>query len=100
LESWPPCVSTSRIKKPFFQQRIQYLLVSLKKYWLKREVRSNASWERFLTTYDTTRSFSVDLRSKGVDLPLSIKGNARRKAKIRILCGSIELFMGNTLVHR
>jgi len=52
-------------------------LKRVREYWLKREVRSDASWERFLKTYDTTRSFSVDPRSKGVELPLSIKDNAR-----------------------
>ena len=51
-------------------------LQRIKEYWVKREVRSDASWEGFLKTYDTTRSFSVDLRSKGVELPLSIKDNA------------------------
>ena len=65
-------------------------LERIKEYWLKREVRSNASWERFLKTYDTTRSFSVDPRSKGVELPLSIKANARENILLLFRTGELR----------
>ena len=40
-------------------------------------MRNEASWAAFLKTYDTTRSFSVDARSKGVELPFSVKAGAK-----------------------
>lgn len=52
-------------------------LERIKRYWLNREVRSDASWTQFLKTYDTSRSFSIDPRSNGVELPLSIRGDGR-----------------------
>jgi hypothetical protein len=64
-------------------------LERVKEYWLKREVRSDASWELFLKTYDTTRSFSVDPGGKGVELPLSIKGNARESIMFLLRTGEL-----------
>ncbi len=61
----------------------------IKEYWLKREVRSDASWERFLKTYDATRSFSVDPRGKGVELPLSLKDKARESIMLLFHTGKL-----------
>lgn len=47
----------------------------IRDFWLKREVRSDASWAQVLKTYDTSRIYSVDTR-KGVELPVSIKRTA------------------------
>ena len=52
-------------------------LEQLREHWLKREVRSDASWKELLRTFDTQRIFSVDPRSKAVELPLSIRANSR-----------------------
>ena len=62
----------------------------IKDHWLKREVRSEASWAAFLKTYDTTRSFSLDARSKGVELPLSVKAGA--KESIMLLMQTAKKF--------
>jgi hypothetical protein len=44
----------------------------LKAYVLKEELRRDDAWKVFLRTFDTTRQFTVDPRSKGVELPLAL----------------------------
>jgi hypothetical protein len=61
-------------------------------------VRSDASWELFLKTYDTTRSFSVDPRSKGVELPLSIEANARENILLLFSTGEMRKAAPGALV--
>jgi len=53
-------------------------------------MRSDTSWERFLKTFDTTRSFSVDPRSKGVELPLSIKADAHENIMLLFRTGELR----------
>jgi hypothetical protein len=64
-------------------------LKRIKDFWLKREVRSDASWEELVKTYDTTRVFSVDASSKGVELPLSIKSNASESVLLLLFAGKL-----------
>ena len=64
-------------------------LKQVKEYWLKHELRSEKSWEIFLRTYDITRSFSVDTRSKRVELPLSIKSNTRESIILMFRAGEL-----------
>ncbi len=64
-------------------------LERIKQYWLNREVRSDASWEQFLKTYDTTRSFSIDPRSNGVELPLSIKRRSGENMMLLLRTGDL-----------
>src|SRR5439155_4623860 len=59
-------------------------LDQIKQYWLKQEMRSDASWERFLKTFDTTRQYSVDRRSKGVDLPALVKADQREEVMLLV----------------
>ena len=65
-------------------------LKRIKDYWLKREVRSDASWEELLKTYDTTRIFSVAATSKGVELPLSIKSDASESVLLLMAAGKLK----------
>jgi hypothetical protein len=65
-------------------------LKRIKDYWLKREVRSDASWEELLKTYDTTRVFRVDATSKGVELPLSIKSDASESVLLLMAAGKLK----------
>jgi photosystem II stability/assembly factor-like uncharacterized protein len=62
----------------------------IKDYWLKRELRDDASWERFLATFDTTRSFAVDPQGKGWDLPLPIRGDARESVVLLLGVGDVR----------
>ncbi|MGF6986572.1 photosystem II stability/assembly factor-like uncharacterized protein [Paraburkholderia atlantica] len=62
----------------------------LKQYWLKREMRSDESWERFLKTYDVSRQFIVNPRSKGVDLPVSIKANDHEDIVLLVRSGDLK----------
>ncbi len=62
----------------------------IKGYWLKREVRSDASWDLFLKAYDTTRSFSVDAGSRGVELPLTIESKGRENIVILFQTGDLK----------
>ena len=59
-------------------------LARLKEYWLKTEMRDDRWWERFLKTFDVSRQFSVDPKSKGVGLPVSIKAGARENVVLLI----------------
>ena len=65
-------------------------LARLKQYWLKNEMRSDASWERFLKTFDVSRQFSVDPLSKGVELPLSIRAGTREVIMLLIRSGELK----------
>jgi hypothetical protein len=69
----------------------------IKGYWLKREVRSDASWDLFLKTYDTTRSFSVDARSRGVELPLTIESKGRENIVILFQTGDLKKAAASSL---
>ena len=69
-------------------------LKRIKDFWLKREVRSDASWEQFLKTYDTTRVFSVDATSKGVELPLSVKSKASESVLLLMSAGKLASAAG------
>jgi hypothetical protein len=57
-------------------------------------VRSEASWEQLLKTYDTTRIFSVDATSKGVELPLSIKSDASESVLLLVAAGKLKAGAG------
>jgi hypothetical protein len=57
-------------------------LARLKEFWLKRELRDEDSWERFLKIYDTVRNFIVDPRARGVDLPVAIEDKGRESVVI------------------
>lgn len=65
-------------------------LALVKAYWLQREMRSDATWERFLKTFDTSRTFSVDPRGKGVELPVTIKAGGREDIMLLIRSGELK----------
>jgi hypothetical protein len=65
-------------------------LAELKQYWLKKEMRSEASWERFLKTFDVSRQFNVDSRSNVADVPVSIKAGAREDIMLLIRSGQLK----------
>jgi hypothetical protein len=65
-------------------------LAQIKEHWLTKEMRSEASWARFLETFDLTQQFSVAAGSKGVELPVSIKAGAREDVMLLIRSGKIE----------
>lgn len=71
-------------------------LATLKDYVLKQELRRDDAWKDFLKVYDTTRQFSIDARSRGVELPLALKAGAQehivllvRTAKLRAMRGAV-----------
>lgn len=68
-----------------------------KEFWLKREVRSDSSWEQVLKTYDTTRIYSVDTRSKGVELPLPIKSTAGESIMLLFRVGELKKVLPGAL---
>ena len=53
-------------------------------------MRSDAAWARFLKTFDVSRTFSVDPRSKGVELPVSIKAGGRENLLLLIRSGELK----------
>jgi hypothetical protein len=65
-------------------------LAQLKQYWLKNEMRNDASWESLLKTFDVSQQFSVDPRSKGADLPVSIKAGAREDFMLLVRSGKLK----------
>lgn len=65
-------------------------LKRIKDWWLKHEVRSDASWEQLLKTYDTTRVYRVEATSKGVELPLSIKSGASESVLLLMYAGAVK----------
>jgi hypothetical protein len=65
-------------------------LKRVRDYWLKREMRSAASWELLLKTYDTTRVFAVAAGSKGVELPLAIKPGASESVLLLLSAGKLK----------
>jgi hypothetical protein len=68
----------SRLPKGLSAKRLSAAdLQRIKSYWLERELRSETSWREFQKIYDANRIFSVDSRSKGVELPVSITPGTR-----------------------
>jgi hypothetical protein len=54
-------------------------LERLKEHFLKTELQRDDAWKNFLKVFDTTRQFTVDPRSKGVDLPLALKSGSQEQ---------------------
>jgi hypothetical protein len=52
-------------------------LERIKKHWLERELRDDASWREFQKTYDLNRIFTIDTHTNGVELPVAIKAGSR-----------------------
>jgi hypothetical protein len=65
-------------------------LERLKQHWLQKEMRTEASWARFLESFDVKRQFSVDPRSKGIELPVSIEAGAREDVMLLIRSGELK----------
>jgi hypothetical protein len=65
-------------------------LEKISQYWLKRELRSDVSLNRFLKTYDTARSFNVAPGSKTVELPFSLKGDKRESIILLFQTGGLK----------
>jgi len=61
-----------------------------KELWLRREMGGEASWKKLLETYDTTRAYAVDPKSRGVDLPVSIRGRAGESILLLFRVGRLQ----------
>jgi hypothetical protein len=65
-------------------------LRQIREHWLRRELRSEASWKAFVKTFDTQRIYSIDPRSKGLELPLSIRANAHENIMLLFRTGKLS----------
>jgi len=65
-------------------------LKKIKQFWLEIEMRNESSWERFQATFDVSRQFSVDPRSKEVELPISVKANGREDFMLLVRSGALR----------
>jgi hypothetical protein len=64
-------------------------LERLKRYWLRTEMRSEASWAALVETFDLTQAYAVDPRSKGVDVPVPIRAGGREDILLIVRTGRI-----------
>jgi hypothetical protein len=64
-------------------------LARVKAYWQKNEMRTDASWERFLKTFDVTRQFSVSGRVP-VEVPLGIKAAGPEDVMFLLRTGALK----------
>jgi len=72
-------------------------LERLKAFVLKQEMRREDAWQAFLKLFDTTRQFSVDARSKGVELPLSLKADGHEQIALLARTGRLPPARGAAL---
>ena len=72
-------------------------LERLKAFVLKQEMRREDAWQAFLKLFDTTRQFSVDARSKGVELPLSLKVGGHEQIALLARTGKLPPARGAAL---
>jgi len=64
-------------------------LERIKQFWLKTEMRDEASWARLLETFDFGIQYSIDARSEGVELPVPIKAGAREQVLLLVRSGEL-----------
>ena len=62
----------------------------MKESWLRRELRSEESWQRVLDLVDVARLYTVDSRSRGVELPMAIRAGARETAMLVVRTGDLQ----------
>ena len=72
-------------------------LERLKAFVLKQEMRREDAWQAFLKLFDTTRQFSVDARSKGVELPLTLKAGGHEQIALLARTGRLPPARGAAL---
>ncbi|HQR20647.1 MAG TPA: hypothetical protein PKV98_07265 [Burkholderiaceae bacterium] len=72
-------------------------LERLKGYVLTQELRRDEAWKAFLATFDTTQQFSIDVRSKGVDLPLALKPGGHEQVALLVRTGKLPAARGAAL---
>jgi hypothetical protein len=72
-------------------------LERLKAFVLKQEMRGEDAWQAFLKLFDTTRQFSVDARSKGVELPLALKAGGHEQITLLARTGRLPPARGAAL---
>lgn len=65
-------------------------LEKVKRHWLQREMRADAAWEQVAKRFDLSRQFSVDARSQGVDLPVSIKAGQKEDVMLLMRSGDLK----------
>ena len=65
-------------------------LERLKEYWLKIEMRSDESWSSFLERFDVSQKFSVDPRSKDVELPVAIEADRPEELVLIVRSGKLR----------
>ncbi len=65
-------------------------LAKMKESWLRRELRREESWQRVLDLFDVTRLYTVDSRSRGVELPMAIRAGARETAMLVVRTGDLQ----------
>jgi hypothetical protein len=84
-------MGTTDLPKGLKVKRLSAADVELvKRHWLKREVRSEAAWEQVLKTYDLSRQFSLEARSKGVDLPVAIRAGRTESVMLLVRSGDLK----------
>lgn len=85
----PKGLKTTRLAAKDLQQ--------MKDYWLKRQLRTDATWDNVLKTYDVSKVFSVDPRGQGVDLPMTLNAGAREDLMLVIRSGDFKKPIGGAL---
>jgi photosystem II stability/assembly factor-like uncharacterized protein len=84
-------IGTTDLPKGLKVKRLAATDVELiKRHWLKREMRGEGEWEQVLKTYDLSRQFSLEARSKGVDLPVAIKAGQKESVMLLVRSGDLK----------
>ena len=72
-------------------------LARLKNFVLKQELRREDAWTRFMKAFDTTRQFTVNARSKSVELPLALKAGSHEQVVLLVRTRALRSARGGAL---